>query len=58
VDGTGQIGLKRQALACHASQPDAQGMLAAGDEEFAGLFGWEFYLEPGRPAGMVRGWPF
>lgn len=58
VDVSGYLAQKRDALACHASQPDAAGMLAMPEEAFALGFGVEHYLEPGRPAGMVRGWPF
>ena len=50
--------LRRAALAAHASQPDAAGMLAMPEQGFAAMMGWEHYIEPGRPDGMVVGWPF
>ena len=57
VDVTAWLEVKRQALACHASQASDVGMmLAMPAEVFAVLFGAEHYLEPGRPDGMVRGW--
>ena len=49
---------KRAALAAHASQPDAAGLLALPEQVFAAMLGVEHYIEQGRPAGMVRGWPF
>ena len=49
---------KRAALAAHASQPDAAGLLAMPEEAFAAMLGVEHYIEPGRPDGMVVGWPF
>lgn len=58
VDISEHLGQKRAALACHASQEDAAGMLLMPEEAFAIGFGIEYYIEPGRPAGMVEGWPF
>jgi LmbE family N-acetylglucosaminyl deacetylase len=59
VDVTDLLPLKRAALACHASQVDDVGMMLAMPEAaFEVLFGTEHYIEPGLPAGMVRGWPF
>ena len=58
VDVSAYVDRKRAALACHASQPDAAGMLTMPEMAFATMFGTEYYLEPGRPDGMVRGWPF
>lgn len=58
VDVTPWLGAKRAALAAHASQPDAAGMLLMPEVAFAAMMGWEHYLEPGRPDGMVVGWPF
>ena len=58
VDISAYIDAKRAALACHASQPDAAGMLMMPPEIFTIAFGHEFYAEPGRPDGMVEGWPF
>lgn len=59
VDVTGLIERKRAALAAHASQTSDVGMmLAMPPEVFTAVFGYEHFLEPGREAGMVRGWPF
>lgn len=59
VDVLPDIDAKRAALACHASQTSDVGMMLQMPEEmFRGWFGTEFYIEPGRPAGMVDGWPF
>lgn len=58
VDITAHVAVKRAALACHASQPDAAALLGLPDLAFAAMFGHEYFLEPGRPAGMVEGWPF
>ena len=58
VDVTPWLDAKRAALAAHASQPDAAGMLAMPEQGFAAMMGWEHYIEPGRPDGMVVGWPF
>lgn len=50
VDGRHLIEVKRAALACHASQAtDVRMMLAIPAEAFRESFGYEFYLEPGRP---------
>ena len=50
---------KRRALACHASQTsDAGAMLAMPAEMFATAFGTEWFIEPGRPPGLHRGWLF
>ena len=48
--------VKRSALKAHASQSDAQGMLQMPEQMFATAFGWEHFIEPGRPEGMVAGW--
>ncbi|MFT3875402.1 MAG: PIG-L family deacetylase [Propioniciclava sp.] len=58
VDIAPFIEAKRAALACHASQPDAAGMLQMPPAAFAIAFGHEFYREPARAPGMVAGWPF
>ncbi|MGW5523605.1 PIG-L deacetylase family protein [Gordonia sp. NPDC003950] len=47
---------KREALACHASQTDVKQLLEIPIEVFPVAFGTEHYMEPGRPAGMVRAW--
>ena len=49
---------KRRALAAHASQPDAAGMLQMPEQAFAAMMGTEHFREEGRPVGMVVGWPF
>ena len=57
VDITPYIPVKRAALGAHASQTsDAGMMLEMPDEAFAAMFGWEYYIEPGRSAGMVEAW--
>jgi LmbE family N-acetylglucosaminyl deacetylase len=59
VDVTGLIERKRAALAAHASQTSDVGMmLAMPPEVFTAVFGYEHFIEPGREAAMVRGWPF
>lgn len=56
VDITPWLDAKRAALACHASQKTDIGMfLAMPPEVFAAGFGYEWYIEPGRPAGLVEG---
>jgi LmbE family N-acetylglucosaminyl deacetylase len=56
VDVMEHLELKRSALAAHASQGDARGMLEMPDDAFAVAFGAEHFIEPGRPEGMVHGW--
>ncbi|WP_232547588.1 PIG-L deacetylase family protein [Propioniciclava soli] len=58
VDVTGQLDVKRAALACHASQEDAAQLLSMPPEAFAAMMGTEHFLEPGRAPGLVTGWPF
>lgn len=59
VDVTEVIGDKRRALECHASQTSDVGMiLGLPEEAFVAGFGYEFYIEPGAPAGMRDGFPF
>ncbi|OYN90370.1 PIG-L deacetylase family protein [Parenemella sanctibonifatiensis] len=57
VDATPVIDIKRAALACHASQEDAAGILQMPEDHFAGAFGGEWFIEEGRPAGIVAGLP-
>lgn len=52
VDVRDLIETKRSALACHASQPDAQGMLQMPEVIFREGFGFEWYIEPGAPKGL------
>ncbi|GAA3708178.1 PIG-L deacetylase family protein [Gordonia hankookensis] len=56
VDLGDDVMTKRKALACHASQSDVRQLLEIPVEAFPFAFGTEHYIEPGRPAGMVRGW--
>ena len=56
VDVSDFLEVKRDALRAHASQPDARGMLEMPDEMFRQMFGTEYYIEQGRPEGMVVGW--
>jgi LmbE family N-acetylglucosaminyl deacetylase len=59
VDVSDHVERKRRALACHASQTsDAGAMLAMPEEMFAAIFGTEWFMEPGRPPGLLRAWPF
>ncbi len=58
VDITDEIDTKRDALAAHASQPDAAGMLQMPAEPFTAMLGHEHYREPAREPGMVEAWPF
>ncbi len=59
VDVTADIEAKRAALACHASQTSDVGMMLQMPEDvFVAWFGTEYYIEPGRPEGIVDGWPF
>mgnify|MGYP001316438762 CR=1 FL=1 len=59
VDVRDLIEVKRAALACHMSQKsDIGSFLSMPIELFAAGFGYEFYLEPGRPPGMVDAFPF
>ncbi|HRL47802.1 MAG TPA: PIG-L family deacetylase [Propioniciclava sp.] len=58
VDITDELPVKRAALAAHASQPDAAGMLQMPPEAFSAMLGVEHYREPARAPGMVEGWPF
>ncbi len=58
VDLGDDVSTKRAALACHASQIDVKQLLAMPVEVFPFAFGTEHYIEPGRPDGLVRAWPF
>ena len=59
VDVSELVEVKRRALACHVSQTsDAGAMLAMPSEMFAKVFGTEWFIEPGRPPGLRRAWPF
>ena len=57
VDVAAYLPQRRAALASHASQTtDVGGMLSMPEQVFAGFFGREHYIEPGRPAGMQQAW--
>ena len=57
VDVSPWIDQRRASLASHASQvTDIRSLLSLPAPAFAAVFGTEHYIEPGRPAGMVRGW--
>jgi LmbE family N-acetylglucosaminyl deacetylase len=57
VDVAAYLPQRRAALSCHASQTtDVGGMLSMPEQVFAGFFGREHYIEPGRPAGMAQAW--
>jgi LmbE family N-acetylglucosaminyl deacetylase len=59
VDVLPYLERKRAALQAHASQTTDVGlMLSLPPEAFAGMFGTEHYLEPGREPGMRTGWIF
>ena len=59
VDVSPWLDRRRRALEAHRSQTTDVGMmLTMPPEVFAGFFGREHYIEPGRPPGMVQGWPF
>lgn len=58
VDISSVLARKRAALASHASQPDAASFLEMPEEQFAVAMQFEYYIEPGRPEGMIVGWPF
>lgn len=57
VDVSAYLDRKREALRAHASQvTDIGSFLGMPPEMFAAFFGAEYYIEPGRPPGMLRGW--
>jgi LmbE family N-acetylglucosaminyl deacetylase len=59
VDVSPWLERRRSSLQAHQSQTTDVGMmLSMPPEVFAVFFGHEHYIEPGRPAGMVEGWPF
>ncbi|WP_134774522.1 PIG-L deacetylase family protein [Ornithinimicrobium flavum] len=58
VDVRPVLAVKREALASHASQEDVGWMLGMPEEQYALVFGDEWYREPGRPAGLTSGLPF
>lgn len=58
VDVSAYLQQRRAAVRAHASQPDTEWMRTMSDEDFATMFGSEYYLEPGREQPMRPGWPF
>ena len=58
VDARSVLATKRAALACHSSQEDVGWMLSMPEEQFAAAFGDEWFIEQGRPAGIVSALPF
>ena len=59
VDVSGFLAQRRAAVAAHASQKtDTAWVTSMPDEQFAVMFGSEFYIEPGRPGPIEQGWPF
>lgn len=57
VDVRPVIATKRAALAAHASQEDVGWMLGMPEEQFAAVFGDEWFIEPGREPGLTLGHP-
>ena len=59
VDVSPWLERRRASLEAHRSQTTDVGMmLAMPPEVFEAFFAHEHYIEPGRPPGMVEGWPF
>jgi LmbE family N-acetylglucosaminyl deacetylase len=58
VDVSDYIEQRRGAARAHASQEDTRWMRTMPDDEFARMFGAEFYIEPGVDHRMQPGWPF
>ena len=59
VDVSSQVELRRELMACHASQvTDIQGWLEMPLEVFAAMFATEHYLEVGSSDPMRTGWFF
>ena len=58
VDARPVLAAKRTALACHGSQEDVGWMLSMPEEQFAAVFGDEWFIEEGRAAGIVSALPF
>jgi LmbE family N-acetylglucosaminyl deacetylase len=57
VDVSDYLDRKRASLAAHASQrTDVGFFLSLPVEAFQASFGTEYFIEPGRPAGMRSGW--
>lgn len=53
VDVTAELDRKRAAMAAHASQiPETTSALQLGTEQFAAVYGWEWYVRHGPPAAI------
>ncbi|KUG51133.1 GlcNAc-PI de-N-acetylase [Serinicoccus chungangensis] len=57
VDVREVIATKRAALSAHASQEDVGWMLGMPSEQFAAMFGDEWFIEPGRAPGLTHAHP-
>ncbi|MFX0539966.1 PIG-L deacetylase family protein [Ornithinimicrobium sp. Y1847] len=55
VDVRSVLDVKRAALACHASQEDVGWMLGMPQDQFAMVFGDEWFIEPARSPGLSTG---
>ncbi|MEP6651243.1 MAG: PIG-L family deacetylase [Lapillicoccus sp.] len=58
VDVSPYLAERRAAVRAHASQSDTAWMRTMPDEDFAAMFGTEYYIEPDRSERMQPGWPF
>lgn len=59
VDVREYVGAKRAAIACHRSQvTDSSFFLSMPPDQFTAAFGYEWFIEHGRQAGMRPGWLF
>ena len=57
VDVRPVLAAKRSALAAHSSQEDVGWMLGMPQEQFAAVFGDEWFIEPGREPGLTTAHP-
>lgn len=57
VDVSRYVAVKRESIACHASQVgDSSMFMNMPPETFARAFGTEWFIEPGQPGGARPGW--
>jgi LmbE family N-acetylglucosaminyl deacetylase len=55
VDVTGVLDCKREAMAAHASQlPETTSAFQLGLEQFAAVYGWEWFMRHGPPGAIDR----